>query len=119
MQDQATGPDQQAADRVANSIKQQGQLLLDAVAAKPTRPWLGLFYSFDSLVAGLVLIGSSIIGGWRMAIFMVPAALIALLGSALGMPDLLPVEIPNLNKTTSLIALALLAMGIVFGRRDD
>ena len=54
-----------------------------------------------------------------MAIFMVPAALIALLGNALGIPDLLPVEIPNLNKTTSLIALALLAMGIIFGRRDD
>ena len=115
MKDQAMGPDQQ----VATSIKQQGQQLLDAVAAQPTRSWFGLFYSFDSLIAGLVLIGSALIGGWRMAIFIVPAALIALLGNALGVPDLLPVEIPNLNKTTSLIAFALLAMGVVFGRRED
>jgi len=119
VQDQATGPDQQAADRVATSIKQQGQLVLDAAAAKPTRPWLVLFYSFDSLIAGLVLIGSAIIGGWRMAIFILPAALIALLGNALGVPDLLPVEIPNLNKTTTLIAFTLLVMGVVFGRRED
>ena len=119
VQDQATGPDQQAADRVADSIKQQGQQLLDAVAAKPTQPLLGLFYSFDSLIAGLVLIGSAIIGGWRMSIFALPAALIAMLGPAFGVPDLLPVTIPNLNKTTALIAFVLLAMGIVFGRRED
>ena len=119
VKDQATGPDEKAADQVATSIKQQGQLLLDAVAAKPTRPWLVLFYSFDSLIAGLVLIGSAIIGGWRMAIFILPAALIALLGNALGVPDLLPVEIPNLNKTTTLIAFTLLVMGVIFGRRED
>ena len=54
-----------------------------------------------------------------MAIFILPAALIALLGNALGVPDLLPVEIPNLNKTTTLIAFTLLVMGVIFGRRED
>ena len=117
--DQTTGPDQQAADEVVASIKEQGQLLFDSAAVKQTRSWLGVFYSFDSLFAGLVLIASAIIGGWRMSVFVLPAALIAMFGSAVGVPDLLPVVVPNFNKSTALIAIALLGMGIVFGRRED
>ena len=77
------------------------------------------FYSFDSLLAGLVLIASAIIGGWRMSLYVLPAALIAMFGSALGVPDLLPVDVPHFNKTIALIAIVLLCMGVVFGRRED
>jgi len=117
--DQTAGPDQQAADEVVVLIKEQGQQLLDSAAVKPTRAWLGVFYSFDSLLAGLVLIASAVIGGWRMSFFVLPAALIAMFGSAVGIPDLLPVDVPNFNKTTALIAIVMLGMGIVFGRRED
>ena len=54
-----------------------------------------------------------------MATFIVPTKFFALLGNALGVPDLLPVAIPNLNKMTSLIAFALLVTGVFFGRRED
>ena len=117
--DQTAGPDQEAADEVVATIKEHGQQLFDSAAVKPTRAWMGVFYSFDSMLAGLVLIASAIIGGWRMSIFVLPAVLIAMFGSAVGVPDLLPVDVPNFNKTTALLAIALLGMGIVFGRRED
>ena len=117
--EQTAGPDNQAANEVVAAIKQQGQQLFDSAADKQTRSWLGLFYSFDSMLAGLVLIASAIISGWRISIFVLPAAMIAMFGSALGVPDFLPVDVPNLNKVTALVAIVLLGMGIVFGRRED
>jgi hypothetical protein len=85
-------------------------------ASKETKSFIGLFTSFDPLIAGLVLLFSTIVFGWKMAIFMVPAVAIAMFGTSFGIPDLIPFEVPHLNKTTSVIAIGLLVVGIIFGR---
>jgi eukaryotic-like serine/threonine-protein kinase len=83
----------------------------------PTQPlWLplipslftGLFRDLNSAVAGLILVGSALIPGWRISLVAVPAAAVALLGTSFGIPGSLCL----------VAALLLAALGfIVEGRR--
>ncbi|MFK7767086.1 MAG: protein kinase [Mariniblastus sp.] len=77
----------------------------------------GLFYNFNSLIAGLVLVCSAIVFGWRMSVFVLPAAAITLLGAWFGIPAVFP--IPHVHALSALIGIGLLVLGIVFGRAED
>ncbi len=80
-------------------------------------PLLGnVFYNFNSLIAGLILAGSAIVFGWRMAIFVLPAAAIVLWGPSIGIPELFSVK--HLNTTSALIGVGLFVLGILFGRSE-
>lgn len=81
-------------------------------------PLIGqLIYSFDSLVAGAVLLLSAIVPRWRMSVFVIPAAAIAMLGTLLGIPDVLPLGVAHLNTLTTGLAVAMLALGFVYRPR--
>ncbi|WP_157665078.1 serine/threonine-protein kinase [Mariniblastus fucicola] len=112
-----TGETGDASVQAAESAKVAGQEML-ASASKTTTPFLGLIDSFNPLIAGLILLFSTIVFGWRMSIFVIPAAIIAIFGGAFGIPDLIPFEVPHLNKLTAVIAIGLFLVGIVFGRRE-
>jgi serine/threonine protein kinase len=64
----------------------------------PSKPlWLplipslftGVFRDLNSAVAGLILLGSALVPGWRISLLVVPAAAVALLGTTFGLPGLL------------------------------
>jgi hypothetical protein len=114
----ATGTTTESTAQVADAAKLKSQELLAAGASKQTTPFLGFIDSFNPLIAGLVLLFSTIVFGWRVSIFVIPAALIAMFGDSFGIPDLIPFEVPRLNKLTAVIAIGMFLMGIVFGRRD-
>jgi hypothetical protein len=78
----------------------------------------GLFRDFNPGVAGLILIVSSFFRGWKMSLFVVPAAALALFGRTAGIP---PVRLPVLGTIrpgdSSLgLSLVLAALGLAFGR---
>ncbi len=78
------------------------------------REWTEPFSSFNPGVAGLVLILSSLVGGWKIAAFLFPAAAIMVLGHTTGVPGLLE---PMANSVVSLGAgLGLALAGFIFGR---
>jgi eukaryotic-like serine/threonine-protein kinase len=68
--------------------------------------------SFASLVAGLILFGSGLVGGWRMTLFALPAAAIALFPDVLGIPDL--TFLGGRLVLSTLIALGLTTVGFLF-----
>lgn len=81
-------------------------------------PAVGPFFdSFVPGVAGLLLLVAGFFGGWRMSIFVLPAAAIMVLGPALGMPGI--AAIGGSHTTSLVIGLALGAVGLVFGRTYD
>ncbi len=114
----AQGEAGDAVTEVSEAAKLKGQEMLAAGTSKETKPFLGLFDSFNPLIAGFILLFSTIVFGWRMAIFVVPAAIVSMFVSAFGIPDLIPFEVPHLNKLTAVIAIGLFLTGIVFGRRE-
>jgi serine/threonine protein kinase len=84
-------------------------------ADTPTEPlWLPLVPSFlsgvvrdmNAGVAGLILLASALVPGWRISLVVIPAAAVALLGSTLGIPAPLGL----------LAALALTGGGVYLGR---
>ena len=80
-------------------------------------PILGsLFFNFNSLIAGLILACSAIVFGWRMAIFVLPAAFITLWGESFGVPRL--IDVKHLHTLSAVIGVGLLVMGILFGRSE-
>ncbi|MDR3633927.1 MAG: protein kinase [Isosphaeraceae bacterium] len=73
------------------------------------------FNSFNPGIAGLILVVSSFFRGWRMSLFALPAAGVALLGpSILGVPSSRPLDIKNL--TTMAAGAVLLVAGFFLGR---
>ena len=93
------------------------------VAAQPTRPLdlpdvppalLALVSSFGAGVGGLILIVSSLFAGIRITFFAIPAAAIPVLLPRLWHPALGALD-PSL--VPSLVGVAILAVGIFFGRR--
>jgi hypothetical protein len=81
----------------------------------PTRPlWLplvpslitGVFRDGNSAVAGLILMASVLVPGWRISLVVFPAAALALLGSTFGLPASLSLA----------AALALAVLGFFLGR---
>ena len=113
-----TGEAGDATSEAAEAMKLSGEQMLASSVEKQTESFFG-FNSFNPLIAGLILVCSTIVFGWRMAIFVIPAAIVAMFGSSFGIPDAIPFEVPHLNKLTAVIAIGLFLVGIVFGRRED
>ena len=88
------------------------------VETKPLQlPLLGsFFYNFNSALAGLILVASTVVFGWRMSLFAVPAALVTMLGETFGIPGLL--EVRHLHVLTAVIGIGIFVLGIVFGRKE-
>lgn len=63
--------------------------------------------------AGLLLIASAFVGGWKMSLFAVPAALIAWLGPHFGIPDL---SGSGLRLEPMAVGAVVFVLGLVFGR---
>jgi eukaryotic-like serine/threonine-protein kinase len=64
----------------------------------PTKPlslplvpslFTGVFRDLNSAVAGLILVGSALVSGWRISLLVIPAAAVALLGTTFGLPGFL------------------------------
>ena len=94
-----------------------------AAAAQPTRPLdlpgvpprlLALVSSFGAGVGGLILIVSSLFPGIRITFFAIPAAAIPVLLPRLWHPALGGLD-PSL--VPSIVGAAILAAGVLFGRR--
>jgi len=66
----------------------------------------GIFRDVNSGVAGLILMASALVPGWRISLMVIPAAVIALLGTTFGLPGSLSLA----------AALALAALGFFLGR---
>ncbi|HEX8199610.1 MAG TPA: serine/threonine-protein kinase [Isosphaeraceae bacterium] len=100
---------------------------LQRVATRTTRPLAlpllparvaGLFRGFNPGVAGLILVASAFFRGWRLGLFVVPAAALAVLGPTAGLP---PIAVPlwgTIRPSESSLALSLVlaGLGVVFGR---
>ncbi|MDG1874361.1 MAG: bifunctional serine/threonine protein kinase/MFS transporter [Mariniblastus sp.] len=97
------------------------QKLKDSINVETTPlglPIIGdIFYNFNSLVAGLILLASTIIFGWRMAIFAFPAAAITLWGESWHLPEMIVVA-KHLHVTSALIGIGIFVLGVLFGRSD-
>ena len=107
------------AEAAANLAKEH----LSALSQKETTalnvPIIGqLFYNVNPLIAGLILVMSTIVTGWRMAIFVIPAALVTVLGASFGIPDLQSFT-PMVHALSAVIGIGLFAAGILLGRSGD
>ncbi len=71
-----------------------------------------LFHGLAPGLAGLILIISAMLGGWRASLLAWPAALVTFLGPTLGIPSLGPLS-PGLASLS--IGLALVALGLLVG----
>jgi hypothetical protein len=71
------------------------------------------FNGFAPGVAGLVLLVSALFRGGRMGLFVVPGALMALLGKDFGLPSLGPLDASVAGMA---VGVGLLVLGILFGR---
>jgi hypothetical protein len=81
-------------------------LLSESVAA-------GFFNSFNPALAGLLLILSTLFPGPRMALFIIPAAAIVMVGHVLVLPSLGPIRREHMSMV---IGGALAALGLLCGR---
>jgi serine/threonine protein kinase len=88
-----------------------------ATAAVPLLPaFIGNFFvGYGAGVAGLLLMLSSFSPGWKLAIIMPVAAVVAVLGSSFGIPAVGPVSSAGV---AMLIATVLTFVGIVLSRHD-
>lgn len=105
---------------VAGKISEQGQAIFEASkGAEPLRPGLlpapvaSLFHDFNPGLAGLLLLASSLFRGWRMSLFLIPAALIAVMGDRLGMPSIGPL---SARHASAAVAVVVGVLGLWFGR---
>jgi serine/threonine protein kinase len=92
---------------------------LDFSETKPLdMPIIGRY--FDSLnagLAGLLLLFTSLFRGWKISVFLLPAAVIALLGPALGVPGI--DAIGGAYVSSGAIAIVLAVVGVLFAREVD
>jgi eukaryotic-like serine/threonine-protein kinase len=99
--------------------KTVGELATKAKGAKPLRiPMVPsaattLFKDFNPGVAGLLLIASAFFSGWRLTLFVVPAAAIIVLGRSLGLPDLGPIKA---EWSSLAVGLGVAVIGVLFAR---
>jgi hypothetical protein len=78
-------------------------------------PIVGQFFAgFHAGVAGLILVSSGFFSGWRMGLFAIPAAAIAWLGPALGVPGIEALGGPHASSIA--MGLAVAFAGVLFGR---
>ncbi|MEM7782588.1 MAG: serine/threonine-protein kinase [Planctomycetota bacterium] len=103
----------------AEDTGQVAQQQLADFAARETTPLSfpivgNLFYNFNPLIAGLLLIFSTVSLGWRMSIFAIPAALVIVLGELLGIPDV--ESFPLIHSLTAVFGVGIFMAGIFFGK---
>jgi hypothetical protein len=81
-------------------------------------PMVGvLFDSFNPGIAGLMLLLATCFRGWKMTLFVLPAAAIMVLGPKLGIPG---VEVLGGSHSTSLVIGGVVAVvGLLFGRTRE
>lgn len=98
---------------IANSLE-----TAEAAATAPLRiPVVGRFFdSFLPGIAGLFLIISAFVSGWRMSLFALPSALVTMFGPSFGLPGVDAIGGPQ--TTGAAIGLALLVAGFVFVRSE-
>jgi eukaryotic-like serine/threonine-protein kinase len=86
--------------------------------SQPTRPWriVPLFDSFAPGLVGILILMSSLVYGWRYSIFAVSAAVLVMLGSSLGVPQIGPI---HATWVSAGIAVALLIVGLALGRTPE
>ncbi len=80
-------------------------------------PMLGrinLFHSLNPGGAGLILVFSALFAGWRMSIFVLPAAVIICFGEFMGIPGI--DAIGGVQMSAFVIGLAVAVVGLFFGR---
>lgn len=78
-------------------------------------PLIGrLFDSLNPGLAGLVLIFSALFRGWKMSLFVLPAAFVAVFGPTLGVPGI--AMLGGSYATSAALALALATVGLLLGR---
>ncbi|MFT5303503.1 MAG: hypothetical protein ACI814_004322 [Mariniblastus sp.] len=111
--DQAAQELENAASKISADLQEKLQ--------QPTQPLSipmlgGVFYNFNSLLAGLILICSVVVLGWRISLFVLPAAFITIFGSSLGIPEIL--QINHVHAPSALAGIGLLIVGMLFGRSD-
>jgi hypothetical protein len=75
------------------------------------------FRDFNSMIAGLILVASALVLGWKMTLFAIPAACIAIFGSHIIGFDL--ETFPVIHSISALVALGVFLLGVVFGRAED
>ncbi len=114
--------DPQESLALRDDLEVRGRTLLDeARGAEPLhlppipRFWTSFFRDFHSGVAGLILLLSVAVWGWRVGLFVFPAAAIALFGPALGVPALGPF---GASAASLILALGLTTLGFLFGRES-
>jgi eukaryotic-like serine/threonine-protein kinase len=123
----------QAANHTNEETPSSNQAIQDAVRneltplketlhqeTEPLRiPILGrlLFSDFNALIAGMILMASALVFGWRMSLYAIPAALVAIFGSAVISSDI--ENVPTLHSLSALIALGIFMLGTIFGREED
>jgi serine/threonine protein kinase/membrane protein implicated in regulation of membrane protease activity len=73
-----------------------------------------LFRDFNPGIAGLLLIVSSFFAGWRLTLFVVPAAAIIVLGRSLGIPGYEP-YVPA-EWSSLVVGLAIAGLGVLYSR---
>ena len=91
-----------------------GEAGIEAKESEPLRfPIIGdWFTGFGPGVAGLLLVISAFFRGWKMSLFLIPAAFIAWVGPALGVPG----SFLSADVVSIAIGGVIALIGFVFGR---
>ena len=99
--------------------RQLGELSEVKIDVQQTTPLIipligGLFNSLNAGIAGGLLIVSSLFQGWRMSVFLVPAATVAMFGPALGVPGV--ASLGGAQASSAVLAIVIAMVGFVLGR---
>ena len=87
----------------------------DGVTTPLAVPLFGvLIDSFNPLVAGLLMVASSIFVGWRVTACVFPGLAVILAGKHLGLPEL--ISLPYFDSTSIVVCGGLFGGGIVLSR---
>ncbi|TWT80713.1 Serine/threonine-protein kinase PknB [Planctomycetes bacterium CA13] len=108
LSDQVSDPSQ-AAMAVASRLSETSPLSLPVIGM--------LFDSFAPGLIGLLVLGSSLVYGWKYSLFAIPAAVIALLGPSLGVPSLGVAH--GAAWISAAISFAILIVGLILGRTKE
>ncbi|MBC8355843.1 MAG: protein kinase [Planctomycetes bacterium] len=81
-------------------------------------PIIGRFFnSLNAGLAGGLLLASALFRGWRMTLFLFPAATTAMFGPALGVPGI--AALGGAHATSASLAVVLALVGFIFGRSSS
>ena len=105
--------------QAATDIAREQLEKISLAETKPlSLPYVGRYFdNANPLIAGLILMLSSMAIGWRMAFFVIPAAAIIVLGASFGIGDIQTFT-PKIHALTAAIGIGLFVLGILFGRTE-